>query len=435
MVVLNAVHKYDGFDQLTGLMNRDRFESYLRKGLSSTNENLTIMFVDLKRVKFINDAYGFTVGDVVIKKAAERLTHCIGDEGIVARVHGDNFGILLFKEKNIEQIEFIANRLVFAFKNPIEVYEDLHLHVSISVGINRCAASDNHDVETILKNAHLALSFAKDNLNNEYCYYNSFLDKIAKKAIRLELDIQKAIVNNELYLTYQPKVNLNNNKIAGLEGLIRWNHPSYGTVSPGEFIPIAEYTKEIIPIGKWVINEGFKQAKKWDKQGVNFKKLALNVSPLQFYTSNFVDFIKEMLDSYQLDPELIELEITETVMNNIGRALDIISQLKAIGITVALDDFGTGFSSLNVLNQLPFDCLKIDKSFVDQVLTDRKTGILTKMIVQMGKELDMDLVAEGIETKEQLNFLKKCNCNIGQGYYFSKPLTAKNIEAYLQKLV
>lgn len=430
--MLNAVHKFEGFDQLTGLMNRERFESYLRKELSSTNENLTIMFVDLKRVKFINDAYGFTVGDVVIKKAAERLVYCIGDEGIAARLHGDNFGILLLKEKNIEQIELIANRLVVNFRDPIEVYDDLHLHISISVGINRCAASDNHDVETILKNAHLALSFAKENLNNEFCYYNSFLDKIAKKTIRLELDIQKATENNELFLTYQPKVNLNNNKIAGLEGLLRWNHPFYGIVSPGEFIPIAENTKEIIPIGKWVINEGFKQAKEWDKRGVNFKKLALNVSPLQFYTSNFVDFIKEMLDLYQLDPELIELEITESVMNNISRALDMISQLRALGITVALDDFGTGFSSLNVLNKLPFDCLKIDKSFVRQVLTDKKTGILTKMIVQMGKELDMELVAEGIETNAQLNFMKQCSCNVGQGYYFSKPLSTRNIEAYLR---
>ena len=430
--MLNAVHKFEGFDQLTGLMNRERFESYLRKELSSTNENLTIMFVDLKRVKFINDAYGFTVGDVVIKKAAERLVYCIGEEGIAARLHGDNFGILLLKEKNIEQIELIANRLVVNFRDPIEVYDDLHLHISISVGINRCAASDNHDVETILKNAHLALSFAKENLNNEFCYYNSFLDKIAKKTIRLELDIQKATENNELFLTYQPKVNLNNNKIAGLEGLLRWNHPFYGIVSPGEFIPIAENTKEIIPIGKWVINEGFKQAKEWDKRGVNFKKLALNVSPLQFYTSNFVDFIKEMLDLYQLDPELIELEITESVMNNISRALDMISQLRALGITVALDDFGTGFSSLNVLNKLPFDCLKIDKSFVRQVLTDKKTGILTKMIVQMGKELDMELVAEGIETNAQLNFMKQCSCNVGQGYYFSKPLSTRNIEAYLR---
>lgn len=431
--MLNAVRKLEGFDQLTSLMNRERFESYVRKELYSTNENLTVMFVDLKRVKFINDAYGFTVGDVVIKKAAERLVSCIGYEGLVARLHGDNFGILLFKEKNIEQIELIANRLIVNFKDPIEVYDDLHLHVSISVGINRCAASVNHDVEAVLKNAHLALSFAKENLNNEYCYYNSFLDKIAKKTIRLELDIQRAIENNELFLTYQPKVNMNTYKIEGIEGLIRWNHPSYGIVSPGEFIPIAENTKEIIPIGKWVINEGFRQAKKWDKEGIYFKKLALNVSPLQFYTSNFVDYIKEMLDLYQLDPELIELEITESVMNNIGRALDMISQLKAIGITVALDDFGTGFSSLNVLNKLPFDCLKIDKSFVNQVLTDKKTGILTKMIIQMGKELDMELVAEGIESKDQLTFMKQCNCNIGQGYYFSKPLSAANIEAYLKK--
>lgn len=420
-------------DRLTGLISRESFENFLGKALANSNGNITIMFVDINRFKFINDAYGFSVGDEVIKKAAERIKECIGNEGIIARLYGDDFGILLIDSYNNEQIEILANKLVDHFKAPIQINDNLELHVSISVGINRCETSVSNDVDSTLKNAYLALNFAKDSQNGEFCYYNSFIDKISQKIIGIGLDMQKAIENNEFVLAYQPKVDLSNFTISGIEGLLRWNHPLYGLIPPSEFIPIAESTKEIIPIGKWVIDEGFKQATKWLANGINFKRLALNVSPLQFYSSDFVKFIEEMLQFHHLDPEFVELEITESVMNNIGKALDIINQLRKLGIKITLDDFGTGFSSLNVLNKLPFDCLKIDQTFVRQLFTDKKTGILTRMIIQMGRELDMELVAEGIERMDQLTYLRNCNCDVGQGFYFSKPLFAKDLEAYLQK--
>jgi diguanylate cyclase (GGDEF)-like protein/PAS domain S-box-containing protein len=413
-------------DMLTGLPNLRMFNQYLEKALNgyqSNGQKLAVIFLDLDRFKFINDTLGHDMGDLLLKQVSKRITKWVG-EGLVARRGGDEFIILL---ENIEhtQLEEIAERILGIFHTPFLLKEKEYF-LSPSIGIS-CCPKDGEDIETLTKHADMAMYLAKKRGKNNYQFYVQEDEKSLERKIKLEHGLKRALENNEFVLHYQPKVELKTKNIIGVEALIRWNHPELGLVSPVEFIPIAEETGIILPLGNWILQEACKQNKKWQASGIK-TKTAVNVSPIQLENPRFVDTIKEILAKNQLSHEYLGLEITESVMQNIDQTSHIIHDLTELGTKFYIDDFGTGYSSLNVLNKLPIKNIKIDKCFVDEMMIDPNTALLVKTILEIGKILNFDVIAEGIESEEQAEFLRQNDCGFGQGYFYSPPVSADEIE-------
>ncbi|MBU9711591.1 bifunctional diguanylate cyclase/phosphodiesterase [Evansella tamaricis] len=417
-------------DALTGLPNRLMFHQQLQKGLARSKRNkekLGVMFIDLDRFKFVNDTMGHGAGDNLLMQVSARLVKCVREGDVVARQGGDEFIILVEKTKERE-VSITAKRILELFSFPFTLNED-EFYISPSIGIS-VFPKDGEDVETLMKNADKAMYLAKGQGKNNYQFYVHEDESILSRKIKLERGLKRALVNKELELHYQPKVVLNSGDIYGVEALLRWNHPELGRIPPTEFIPIAEEIGMIIPIGKWVLEEACIQNKIWQDLGIKIM-MNVNISSIQFEDSHFVDKVKIALAASQMPPKYLGLEITESVMQNINRTYAILEELKAVGVKVAIDDFGTGYSSLSVLNNLPIDLVKIDKSFVNEILTNSNTASLVKTMVQMGENIDFDLVAEGIEEQEQVAFLVGNGCKFGQGYFFSPPLPVSEVESLL----
>ena len=426
------IHSLAYYDALTGLPNKNMLYSYFSNFLLDSQvreKGMAVILLDLDHFKLINDTMGHSFGDYVLQEIAKRIEHFKPKKSALFRYGGDEF-VMLAKCSSHEKLSGLANKLLSAIACPINI-KDTETFISASIGIslypeNGCGA------ETLIKNADTAMNFAKESGRNNYRFYMKSQGENVARRMELSNSLKTALANNELFLNYQPQVNLHTGEIVAFEALIRWNHPKLGHVSPGEFIPIAEETGIILPIGEWVLETACMQNKLWQEKGFAPVKMAVNVSPRQFQDKHFIETVKRVLEVTELDPKYIELEITESIMQDIEQVNPVLQSLKALGIGFAIDDFGTGYSSLSILRKLPVGVLKIDKSFVDDIGIDLNAEQIIKTIIDMGKNLNFNIIAEGIEKKEQMEFLKKNNCEIAQGYFFDRPLSEHEIEQKLE---
>jgi diguanylate cyclase (GGDEF)-like protein/PAS domain S-box-containing protein len=420
-------------DALTSLPNRVFFQYRLQDSLTYSrrhDEMLAILFLDLDNFKHINDSMGHTTGDSLLQEISQRLLSCIADAGVVSRLGGDEFGVLLENVGNEENAVKTAGRIHEAMAQPFH-FKTHDFFLTVSIGIT-FFPNDGNDAETLLKNGDMAMFRAKESGGNSYQIFTSAMDKEVARRLSLEANLRRAIEQEELRVYYQPKVDLKSGRIVSMEALVRWQSED-GIVSPAEFIPLAEKTGLIIPLGKWVLHTAAAQTRKWRDEGYDLR-VAVNLSPRQFQEENLLEMIREILEDTGLPPQGLELEITEgVVMANEENAIDIMSKMAGMGLFLAMDDFGTGYSSLYYLKQFPINTLKIDKSFVDNIPTDDENVAITSAIISMAKSLGLEVVAEGVETEEQLLFLKEQGCDEMQGYYFSPPVPTVDFSRMLME--
>lgn len=418
------------YDVLTGLPNRNMVRKHLNAALKNGDQELAVLFLDLDRFKIINDTKGHRVGDLLLKVVASRLKNAVQGQGLVSRQGGDEF-IILLKGLNKAQVIEVAERILGEFSEGIHV-ENQEFFVTPSIGISM-APVDGQDEETLIKHADTAMYLAKERGKNNFQFYTNQLHGLSSRKMELENGLRKALEQDQLVLHYQPQVNLETGKIIGVEALVRWQHPENGIISPGEFIPLAEETGLIVPLGKWVLQKASAQNKEWHDNGYSSIPISVNISVRQLQEDRFIDTVKQILDQTGLDPSYLDLEITESIMQNSENTAMILNQLKELGVTLAIDDFGTGYSSLSLLKHLPIDKIKIDKSFVDDIIYHANQGAMVKTIIDMGHNLQFDVIAEGVEEQEQVAFLLRNGCMIGQGYHFSRPLPPEEMEDLLKK--
>ncbi|HEV2816165.1 MAG TPA: EAL domain-containing protein [Allosphingosinicella sp.] len=416
-------------DSLTGLPNRAFFRQHLDLELKQAERRggrtLALLCVDLDNFKAVNDTLGHPIGDELLRAVAARLGTNLGD-AMVARLGGDEFTVILSQRDAHEAAGAIAGRLIAALADPFEV-NGHELTVGASVGI-AMAPGDAADADTLLKHADLALYQAKGEGGGTYRFFEAGMNARAQARHKLEADLRRAVTHGEFELYYQPLFDLESNRIGSFEALIRWNHPSRGLVAPDEFIPLAEETGLIVPIGAWVIQEACRQAMKWPED----VRVAVNVSSVQFRKPGLANVLIQALAASGLDPKRLEVEITESIFLESSEALiAVLHSLRAMGIRIALDDFGTGYSSLSYLQSFPFDKIKIDRSFIQQLLSRAGSTAIVRAITELARALGMETTAEGVENPEQLAELRLHGCSSVQGYLFSKPVTAAGVHQAL----
>ena len=420
------------YDALTDLPNRallvERVEQAIRHA-NRTSNRVALVMLDLDRFKHINESYGHTVGDKLIADVANNLRHVVRDDDTLARVGGDEF-VLLFEDiEDIAKLGFMTERIQRALAAPIELPDQI-VNMTASMGI--CVyPEDGANPSELMRNADAAMFHAKAQGRNTYQFYTEEMTRKAFEVLLLENDLRQAIEREELVLYYQPQINMKRGEVIGAEALIRWNHKVLGTVSPARFIPIAEESGLIVEIGDWVLEEGCRQMSSWQQSGLNVNHLALNVASLQLSRGGLVTRLGALLSQYRLESKQIELEVTEGfVMDRSERSISQLRALRELGVTIAIDDFGTGYSSLSYLKDLPMNKLKIDQSFVRGLPNDKADMALTKTIVELGNGLDMEVIAEGVETAEQAAFLIAEGCHNAQGYLYGKPMPADEFEGF-----
>lgn len=414
------------YDSLTDLPNKHYVDEKLNK-LLKLDQKAAVMFLDLDRFKRINDSLGHSTGDRLLKRAATRLNETI-KEGIVARYSGDEFIIILDQISTKSEVEEWAKKIAEKFSAPFSI-NNRSIFLSFSIGIS-IYPDDEIDKSTLIKDAYMAMYKAKTKVEEIYHFFEAGLIKektLNNNKLNMESELRKAIKNNDFMLYYQPQIDLYNGEISGFEALIRWNHKKLGKISPADFIPLAEETGLIQSIGSWVLKTACQQSRIWQEEGYAPVRMAVNVSIYQLKDPNFVLEVEEMISKTELDPAYIELEITENIMRNLNELEVILNRLKNIGVKISIDDFGTGYSSLSVLQGLPINTLKIDQSFIDKSTIDNRSAALVKTIIAMGSNLGLNVIAEGIEKREQVALLKENNCRIGQGFLFSRPLPVSEI--------
>ena len=419
-------------DPLTGLHNRISFTQEIDTLLSNhQDDQVALLLIDKDRIKMVNDTLGHHVGDNILVKTAERLQATVSKDASIFRIGGDEFTIVL-PRTNEKISASLADDILTAFQQPL-LLDDYEMNITPSIGIS-VFPEHGATSEELMKNADAAMYLSKENGKNAYSFYNAELNSAMGRKMEIETELKKAIQQDQLSLYYQPKVDLHTGRIIGMEALLRWEHPELGFISPVEFIPIAEETGMIISIGEWVLQQACKQNKTWQVQGLPALCVSVNVSVLQFQHGKFLETVKKALHQSQLDPQFLELEITESIMQDFKESKEILIRLKEMGINISIDDFGTGYSSLTVLQQLPIDTIKIDKSFVDEL---EKSGqiFMVKTIIDLGLNLRLNVVAEGIEDDQQKKILKDNGCMTGQGYLFSKPVAANEFETLLREEV
>ncbi|WP_111645327.1 putative bifunctional diguanylate cyclase/phosphodiesterase [Paranoxybacillus vitaminiphilus] len=415
-------------DLLTGLPNRYYLKKYLASLVEShVKKQLAILFIDLDRFKVINDTQGHTFGDILLEKVTERLQNCLSKNDFIVRYGGDEF-IIVLQNVTREKVSHMAETIIERFAESF-VVNGLEVFTTPSIGISMYP-EDGRDIDTLIKNADAAMYLAKERGKNNYQFYNSSLHEKNEKKMRIEGKLRKALEHNEFVLYYQPKIELSTNRLVGVEALIRWYNKELGFVSPADFIPIAEELGLIIPIGKWILREACRQCVEWQQLGFKNLSVAVNISPRQFKDPSFIQTVVNILEETGLSPHYLELEITESIMEDIKRSRAILEKLKQVGVKVAIDDFGTGYSSLHYLCHLPINTIKIDKSFVDGIHISAEKVAILQTIIDMGHRLQFEVVAEGIETRSQVDFLVNHSCQVGQGYYFNKPLSVNDFEKW-----
>ncbi|HEU5281932.1 MAG TPA: EAL domain-containing protein [Gammaproteobacteria bacterium] len=425
------------YDNLTSLPNRVFFNEILNKAISHASRNdkvLAILFIDLDRFKTINDALGHTVGDLVLKEMSARFSNLLRSGDILARLGGDEFIVLLNDIGDMQQAAAVATKVLTSSSQPVLV-ESHEFFITASIGIS-VFPNDGHSLEDLQKNADMAMYKSKRNGGGVFHFYSHEMDTAANEHIRLEAALRKGIQNNELILHYQPQLDLKDGKIKRVEALIRWESPELGLVNPGAFIPLAEETGLIMPIGEWALHEACRTAKAWIDAGYEPISVAVNVSPKQFRYQDIASIAKEALTKTGLPPECLEVEITETaVMDNVENAIEKLKSLRDMGIHISVDDFGTGYTSISYLKQYPINTLKIDQAFIKGIPRNQHDVGITTAVIALGHNLGLEIVAEGVETIEQMQFLSEHGCDFIQGYYISRPLPANKIGEQFTKAV
>jgi len=412
------------YDALTSLPNRVQFHQRLTQALTEeAGQGLAVLLIDADHFKKINDTLGHASGDELLKQLTERLLQTVRPDDVVARMGGDEFAMMFNPISGVEYVERVATNILEAMRQPC-LFDGEEVHLGISIGI-ALAGRDGADADTLLRNADAAMYSAKNAGRNTYRLYRPEMTVRAVELLKLENNLRRAIERKEFSLHYQPKARIVGGQVIGFEALLRWQHPVRGLVSPVEFIPVLEETGLIVPVGEWVIREVCSQLRAWEKHGMGNFTVAINVSARQFSEGAFAARVKRILDEEMIDPRMIELEITESVlMAGAEDAIGTLQTLKLLGMAISVDDFGTGYSSLSYLKRFPLDALKIDRSFVRDIPDDLDDAAITRTIISMAHGLRLKVIAEGVERPEQMRFLADHGCDFIQGYLLSKPMPA-----------
>jgi diguanylate cyclase (GGDEF)-like protein len=421
-------------DGLTALPNRSLFNKLLSQAISQSrryHRQLAVAFIDLDRFKQINDTLGHEAGDELLKEVANRLKACVRDSDTVARLGGDEFVVLLTELGDEQYAGTVAQKIIAAVARPFNLLGQ-EFRVTASIGISTYP-KDGPDEQTLTKNADIAMYQAKEDGKNNFQFYSERLNANSLERLTLESSLRHALERNEFQLYYQAKRDIATGQITGMEALLRWRHPDLGIVAPMQFIPVAEETGLIVPIGRWVLQTACLQNVTWQKQGLPRLKIAVNMTARQFSDEHLLRDIAVVLKSTGMQAGLLELEIHESLlMQDIEKTLRILTDLKSMGVKIAIDDFGTGYSSLATLQRFPLDTIKIDRSYIRDIATRGDDSNLTEAIIAMGKSLSLTVVAQGVETKEQADFLRQHACDEFQGFYFNKPMSADQFTELLQ---
>jgi diguanylate cyclase (GGDEF)-like protein/PAS domain S-box-containing protein len=427
------------YDALTDLPNRVLFNERLKHSIVRATRHkqwISVLFLDLDRFKNLNDTLGHFIGDLLLQGVAKRLKGCVRESDTVSRFGGDEFMIVLsdFEDEQTASLHTaeIAQKILTELTKAFDLSGNKFM-TTTSIGI-AFFPKDGHSVAELMKNADTAMYHAKGQGRNNYQCYSDDMREQALTRSTLENDLRSALENRELLLYYQPIVNLQTSEIVGFEALVRWQHPKLGLISPDQFIPIAEETGLITDIGEWVLHSACQQLKTWHKTGKNNLKMSVNLSARQFMQHNLVDIVKHVLDSYALEPHYLELEITETIiMKNMNQTIKMLKSLQYLGVSISLDDFGTGYSSLTYLKQFPVNTLKIDRSFVKDILEESNDKAIVNSIIAIAQHMDIHIITEGIEQPEQANYMRVQGCKFGQGYLFAMPCVAEECRFSVNK--
>lgn len=423
------------FDPLTGLANRRLFKNRLEKSVKQatrSGNSMALLFLDMDQFKRVNDTLGHDAGDVLLKEVANRLNQTVRENDTVSRIGGDEFTILLTDISSVQDVRVVADKILRSMAKPIRV-KGQDILTSVSIGIT-LTPDDSQDTNVLMKNADLAMYSAKEQGRNNYQFFSEEMNHSILEHLALEKEIKEAIERNQFTLFFQPKISLFDYTTTGVETLIRWEHPDKGLVSPDQFIPVAEETGQIIDIGNWVLEQACRQISSLIRQNIMpaDAKVAVNLSAKQFTDPELAPRIRNVLEITGMPPRCLELEITEsTLMEDVEAAISIMQEIKATGVSIAIDDFGTGYSSLSYIKRFPIDVLKVDRSFVMDIPDDKNDMAITAAVIAMAHKLGMNVVAEGVETDEQFKYLRLNNCDEGQGYLFSRPLSLGQLHQYL----
>jgi diguanylate cyclase (GGDEF)-like protein/PAS domain S-box-containing protein len=429
-----TIHYMAHHDALTGLPNRRLMQDRLNQAIMAARRkqrHVAVLFLDLDRFKVVNDTLGHDTGDFILKDVARRLATCVREVDTVSREGGDEFVVILPDLERPEHARVVADKILKELTRPVEIGGH-EIHITPSIGISHYP-NDATDVQQLLKHADNAMYQAKDAGRNTVRFFTNDLNFLLSKRLEIEGRLRKAMENEEFFLRYQPQVDLASGRISGMEALIRWNDPQKGEIYPKDFIFVAEELGLIVPIGEWVFRTACRQSRQWDEDGLPPVTISINISPRQFMSRRIVATLLAIVRETGADPRHIELEITETmIMRNVEQSIETLAQLRSVGMQVAVDDFGVGYSSLGQLKRLPATSMKIDRSFIMQVPDDPQSASITEAIIAMAKRLKLRVIAEGVEKRAQLDFLRANHCDAFQGYIFSRPLTSLEATALLK---
>jgi diguanylate cyclase (GGDEF)-like protein len=429
---LNRVVSYD---DVTGLPNRVLFNDRLGQALNAARkggQTLAVMLLDLDRLKAVNDSLGYAAGDRLLRAVAERVERCLTEQETVARFGGDELSLLINPVGEAGDAAATARRILDTLREPIKL-EGHEVYVTASVGVS-LFPHDGDDACTLLTRAATAMRRAREEGGYCYRFYSAGMEAVALKRLSLESDLRRALERGEIVLHYQPQVELATGRVTGAEALVRWRHPLSGLIPPAEFIPLAEATGLILPIGEWVLRTATRQSRDWQESGLAPQRVAVNLSPRQFQQPGLVEVVRSSLSDVGLDPDRLELEVTEgSVVSNRETAVAALGELRAMGVSVAIDDFGTGYSSLSYLKHLPADTLKIDRSFIRDVAADPKDEAIVGAVVRLGHSLGLSVTGEGVEDEGQSRLLGALGCDFAQGYLYGRPVPANAFEKLLRE--
>jgi len=429
------IEQQANYDTLTGLANRSLLQDRLEQALltaASYHTRLAVVFVDLDRFKFINDSLGHHIGDELLRTMADRLESCVRECDTVARLGGDEFVVLIAGQTGPDLVRGILERMLAVVAQPW-VSEHGEFNVSCSIGV-ALYPNDGADAQTLLKHADSAMYRAKESGRNNFQFFTQELNALLTERLAMESRLRRAMDRDQFLLHYQPRVDLPTGRIIGAEALIRWQLPEYGLVAPGRFIPLAEETGLIVPIGKWVLKAACAQNKAWQDAGREPIVVSVNVSARQFRQDNLVRAVAEVLEETGLEARYLEIELTESmVMHDAAQLVAMLGELKRLGVQISVDDFGTGYSSLSYLKRFPVDRLKVDRSFVENLATDADDATIVRAIITLGHNLGLKVVAEGVELPEQVAFLRLNQCDEAQGFIFCRPIESDALAALLPK--
>jgi diguanylate cyclase (GGDEF)-like protein len=433
-LIEEKVFKFAYYDLETGLANKTKFTEHLEQlvGLCVPNSQFALLIIDMDRFKNINDSLGYSAGDFILKEMASRLKRNIPTGAFLGRFTGDKFTLLITRVTNIHGVLKLATKLLEIIAEPL-MYLNQEVMLTASIGIS-FYPKDGLDEQSLLKNADTAMNKSKQLGGNRITFYETEMKRKIVSRFELENYLRKALKRREFYLCYQPLIDLEKGTIIANEALIRWNHPQLGLVSPAEFIPLAEEIGLIDEIGRWVLNEACQQTKKWQQKGLYHLGVAVNVSGKQLQNLAFFQEVRLAIKYSGLDPQYLTLELTESAMvEKLNSSIRLMRALQLMGVKISIDDFGTGYSSLSYLRNLPINSLKIDRSFVKNIQETPTDMAIVKAIISMGEGLEVDIVAEGVETREQADILRDLQCDYAQGYFIQKPLFSHEFEAFVDR--